>query len=433
MNSRMIALAVGLILTSVGLGAFALSNRGPADRGLTVAGLVETLRAGPMAGRREAVATLGLVRGPKAESASRALIEAIMDRDAELRGRSARALGGIIAGNPWLVGAVEPLRAMLGDEEPRVRTSAAIGLRSAGLDPPGAFEAILDGFRSDDPLLRAESGATLASWPIVDATRLRRLLTLVEDPVTDIRTAARRALTRPGLSLAPEVALPVLGAVLNGGSTPLRVMAATMLGRSVARVPAGRDTLIMALKDRDPGVRAIAAASLGAFSEEGLARSALRAAMDDAELRVRATASASLAIGRRAARAETLAELSSAFGGDASRSGIGREVEADPSRAVPRLINALRDPNPRVRAAAARGLGEVGPMATRATVDALILGLSDPDPTVRRASASTLARLGPDAANAANALRRATRDGDRGVSAHALVAVQAIEGVGRTR
>ena len=254
-------------------------------------------------------------------------------------------------------------------------------------------------------------------------------------PSRQVRRAAREALTRPGLDLAPELALPILGSILQGGSTSLRGLAATMLGRSVVRVPAVRDTLLMALKDRDASVRAIAAAALGAFSEDRGARSALRQAMDDPDLRVRATASASLAVGRRAARAETLAELATAFGGDQSRSGIDREVETDPAHAASRLIEALRDPNPRVRAAAARGLGEVGPEAARekAAVEALIVGLDDRDPSVRRACASTLGRLGPAAASAAGPLRRATRDGDRGVSAHALVAVQAIEAGTRTR
>lgn len=427
---RWIAPAVGPALGVVALWglAEAVHHAGPADRS-TVAGLIELIRGGGRADRRDAAMMLGQVIGPGADPAARALVVALRDRDAEARARAARSLGALAAANPGVTGAAGALATALRDPDPLVRASAAIGLRAIGRDTPPAFDATLDGLRGSDPVVVSASATALAAWPVRDAADLRRLLGLLDDPAPAVRRAAREALTRPGLAIPAATALPVLSLAAREGMPPVREVVATVLGRSLAGVPAARDALMALLRaDPDPAVRALAAASLGAFSEDGPARVALLAATDDPDLRARATASASLAIGRKSARFEALADLRSALLGDPARSGVAAEVESDPARAWPRLVAALSDPSPRVRAAAARALGEAFPPPTdlRPTVDALAIGLSDPDPLVRRASASTLARLGPAASPAAAPLRRALRDTDRRVSAQALVALQAL-------
>ncbi|HEY2156964.1 MAG TPA: HEAT repeat domain-containing protein, partial [Isosphaeraceae bacterium] len=94
-----------------------------------------------------------------------------------------------------------------------------------------------------------------------------------------------------------------------------------------------------------------------------------------------------------------------------------------------RLVAALRDPSSLVRAAAAVALGEVADRSPdpRAVIDGLSLALTDVDPSVRRAAASALSRFGAAARPAADALKRALRDADRGVSAAALVTLQGID------
>jgi HEAT repeat protein len=72
-------------------------------------------------------------------------------------------------------------------------------------------------------------------------------------------------------------------------------------------------------------------------------------------------------------------------------------------QAVPTLVNTLNDPNPRVRAEAARALARIGPEATEA-VPALIARLDDPDEEVRQAAARALGQVGPAAATAVPAL-----------------------------
>jgi HEAT repeat protein len=182
-------------------------------------------------------------------------------------------------------------------------------------------------------------------------------------------------------------------------------------------------------RDAEPSVRTAAAAALGAFSEDRLARVALRSATDDPDLRVRATASASLAAGRRSARAEAVAGLRAALSNDASRRDLADAIASDPTRASTHLVEALRDPSPTVRAASAIALGEVAPAMPdpRPMIDALSRSLSDRDPSVRRAAASALSRFGVAASGATDALKRALRDADRGVSAAALVALQGLD------
>ena len=188
-------------------------------------------------------------------------------------------------------------------------------------------------------------------------------------------------------------------------------------------------------RDADPSVRTAAAAALGAFSEDRLARVALWSATDDPDLRVRATASASLAAGRRAARSEAVAGLRLALAGDASRRDLADAITSDPARASARLAESLGDPSPAVRAASANALGEFAPESPdpRPSIDALARALADRDPSVRRAAASALSRFGAAASGASVALRRALRDADRGVSAAALVALQGLGGAAQRR
>jgi len=71
--------------------------------------------------------------------------------------------------------------------------------------------------------------------------------------------------------------------------------------------------------------------------------------------------------------------------------------------AVPPLIAALHDPNPRIRAEAARALSRMGPAAQDA-VQPLTERLHDPEREVRQAAARALGQIGPAAAPAVPAL-----------------------------
>lgn len=77
--------------------------------------------------------------------------------------------------------------------------------------------------------------------------------------------------------------------------------------------------------------------------------------------------------------------------------------------ATPSLIEGLADPNPMVRALAARSLARMGSRAHTA-VPALIIALEDEDVGVRRNAARALGQIGPEAREAVPALMRALRD-----------------------
>jgi hypothetical protein len=73
--------------------------------------------------------------------------------------------------------------------------------------------------------------------------------------------------------------------------------------------------------------------------------------------------------------------------------------------AVPSLMRALSDADPKRRAEAAWLLGRIGPGAKQA-VPALVDALSDPLPSVQKAASRALGQIGPDAAGAVEALMR---------------------------
>ena len=75
------------------------------------------------------------------------------------------------------------------------------------------------------------------------------------------------------------------------------------------------------------------------------------------------------------------------------------------SAAVPQLVQLLRNPDPRIRAAASRVLARIGPEAVGAVPDLIEL-LEDEQQQVRRAAARALGQIGPDAAEAIPALVR---------------------------
>ena len=425
MKSRATLLIVGtLILGAIALCAWGIGR----DDRTTVAGLIRRLKDGAKGNRRDAATALGHLTGPGAGVGAQALIEALRDADAEVRARSARSLGTLLANNPAssnLDASSRILGQALLDSRPAVRASAAVGLRSLGREMAGMFEAAIEGLRGDDPTLRSESEAVLSALAIWEPGDLRRMLALLDDPDAAVREAARKALTRRELSLNAVTALDVLASTLKAGSDGAREVAATMLGR----VPTGRDLLVIAVRDAAPRVRLAASAAMGSFSEDPIARFALRLATDDPDLGVRATASASLALGRHATKAEALADLRIALKNDDARADLADEIETNPDRATPRLIVALRDDNPRVRAAAARCLGEVARRSENmeSFIVALTLALSDRDPFVRRASAASLGRHGPDAGLATEALKQAISDADRGVSGQAFLTLRGLE------
>jgi len=102
-----------------------------------------------------------------------------------------------------------------------------------------------------------------------------------------------------------------------------------------------------------------------------------------------------------------------------------RELVEMGEASVPSLIPALKDPEARVRNAAAAALWGLGPKA-RGAVGALAEALGDPDAGVRLGVAMALEGVGPAASPAVPALARAVRDRDGNVRLWAAKALGRI-------
>lgn len=93
--------------------------------------------------------------------------------------------------------------------------------------------------------------------------------------------------------------------------------------------------------------------------------------------------------------------------------------------AVPKLVAALADPDPRIRRSAIDALDLLGPLGVSA-VKALTRALEDPDRFVRWSAARTLSHLGPAAQDAAATLAKLRSDPDPDVRRAASTALDRI-------
>jgi hypothetical protein len=90
-------------------------------------------------------------------------------------------------------------------------------------------------------------------------------------------------------------------------------------------------------------------------------------------------------------------------------------------------LEALHDPDARVRIKAVESLGNVG-ADNPATIPALIRALDDCDARVRGAAVLALLKIGPDAQEAIPALQKTLHDKDAKVRAYATKALERIAG-----
>lgn len=158
-------------------------------------------------------------------------------------------------------------------------------------------------------------------------------------------------------------------------------------------------TVVDALKDADTVVRANAVSFSSRLGPAAVP--VLLRAMTDPDPRMRAGAAQALGSASRAHSDATLAD-----------------------QTIETLGQALNDHDPAVRKAAAAALGSFGRRA-RPAVPALAMLLSDKDTYAAGAAAQTLGAIGPDAADAVPRLAKAMY-GDYHVSTNARAALQSI-------
>jgi HEAT repeat protein len=217
---------------------------------------------------------------------------------------------------------------------------------------------------------------------------------------------------RPVYLHADSTALQVLEELLHDPDPGVRRLAAQSLGD--LELSGSSASLLRAVDDEEPAVRATALAALHRVagpqvapaadartfdSDPGVRYTAVRVLADcglspdvglleDHDLAVRALAAELL--GRSERGAAVLRALAQGADPESRRAAMQAIATAPRTEAAPLALDALRDPEPRVRAEAAKAVAAtVGEEA----VESLVAALSDPDPRVAEAAAEALETL----------------------------------------
>jgi HEAT repeat protein len=217
---------------------------------------------------------------------------------------------------------------------------------------------------------------------------------LLGDTDEEVQAEATAALIAVGSS--SDITVPtMIGVLARDPNASARVHAAQVLGALGQLSRAAIPTVIGALSDSNASVRLVAVNALG------------RIGLPVDQLRVVARASTDRDAAVRAAAVEAL---------------IALHAPAETLRAIGE--RAAQDPDAVVRVEAAYALASSGTPAR--VVPRLVAALHDVDPLVRAAAATVLGRLGPDASSATVALERAATDSDREVRAVATRSLRAM-------
>jgi HEAT repeat protein len=211
------------------------------------------------------------------------------------------------------------------------------------------------------------------------------------------RSTAARALGTFGVP-----ALPVLIDLLGDSDLDVRVQAVSSLGRLGAVAQPAAPALVRALDDPSVRLRRAAVLALGAItpvSDETL--EAIIRSLADPDTAVQDNATWALrSLGGRAVPA-----LTRAMHGDLPQvrlaataviaTGLAlRSLGPLPKETLAQLAQALADPDPDIRATAARALGNAGNAARPAVAGLRVVASSDPFDYVRSAASEAIDRIG---------------------------------------
>lgn len=310
------------------------------------------------------------------------LIKALSGEDTPLRQGAAQALGkmGSAAHD-----AIPALIGNLGAKDSELQNAVIGALIEFG---PASVRPVADCLGSPDAQVRQTAVRTLSGLGKLASATAARLLDLARsDPDTAVRAAAYPALIRIGASR--EAAVPLLVEALRAPDEMVRHAASNALAQVRPLAPAV-SALQAALNDPDPKMRDRAAHVLSLMGAEAApAGPALlacaKAAPDDAEF-----TDAISQIGE-AMLPLLLKELSS--GADPTREEwVFRTLRNMGAAAKPALLAGLTSPQAPIRAAAAQALADL-PIDSPATIQALSGLLADTDPSVRASALRSLATV----------------------------------------
>lgn len=218
-----------------------------------------------------------------------------------------------------------------------------------------------------EPLRRWHAAAALRRNPLLSEEAIKALVDALTDDEEFVAWHASEALA----AQEPGRVFPALGAALSDPEPMRRVGAARTLGRH------GGDAAIAALRrrvdDPEPQVRAAAATALGEIGDPTLAETLLPLIDDPDPEVVRSAARALGQAGNTLAACPMAAALArpgqSLLVRRALAAGLAHIPHPD---AQEPLLAALQDPDPQVRAYAARALGHAGNEQAHGALEALV-------------------------------------------------------------
>ncbi|MDB5392237.1 MAG: repeat-containing protein [Planctomycetaceae bacterium] len=243
---------------------------------------------------------------------------------------------------------------------------------------------------------------------------------------------AERATAEDQLQQGGANSVPVLAAILRtdfSKNAEPRWVAAEMLTKMGPEASAAGPAMMSALRDSDPHLQAVCAASLPKIKVP--AESAVPLLTEF--LKTKHTVIVARALSEyRGAASSALPELiklledksqSTEVRWSAART-IGKIGPASLS-AVPVLIAHINDEAPTIREHCAEAIGDIGPTAVEG-VPALIVALKDVDQRVRRDAVRSLGYIGPEARTALPEIKKLLKDPVQRVKDATLTALKAI-------
>jgi HEAT repeat protein len=395
------------VTTAIDPGGSTDAAKSPEVKDNELGQLIEDLRAPVEVIRGKAAAALGKL-GPKAKGAVPALTAALKDPDPYVRGSAVIALHRIGEAH----GAVAGLAVVL--QDPEVCEAAAEVLADFGPRAAPALPALIAALRSPNDSLRVKCVRALAAIGPEAVAAVPALAGRLNDREEEVRYEAAWALC--GIGPPAKEAFPALTGALSDQAAKVRVAAGSALAsidrdRADVAVPA----MIAALRDKDRGVRGVAAIVLGKVHSGKESVPALVAALKDDVIYVREDAAEALGAFGPAAK-EAVGALKLLFENrqiaTARVAAAGALARCDADRAkdyIAVLIEALEGKNPMLQQRAVHALAELGPVAKQA-VPALRLALKNEDRHIRERAAVGLGRIGAEAVEALDDLRKMERE-----------------------
>jgi HEAT repeat protein len=350
--------------------------------------------------RLQALLTLAAI-GEKAAAATPVAIRALESKDNSLRFAAAFALGQMKAAD-----ADAALRTASGDADPFLAAVASWALARIHPDDGAlrqeAVKRLRERLDDDNPKARAAAASGLSDLAATLDAGDRRALAgefaaLLRDPDAATATSGGAALIRLGAdavdTLRGQLADPAV-----------RVAALEILAALEAAAAPATDDIIGMLGDADERVRGDAAVTLGAIgSTAAKAVPALQKILADGSGPAGPRYAAAYALARMGQAAEpalaTLRGLIDAEDDVLATVAVWAILKIAPAdaaiveTALPKLRQALRNGDDKVRLEAAVALGDIGPPAAAAVPILELVEEDDPVKAVRTAAAQALAKI----------------------------------------